>query len=106
MAERSSQTVNFQWCPEIMIAMPRRMAKLPEPLGAKHEQWRGPVIPVLAGHVVPGVQERSKCSERAEQCSEHSWACSGHVAKISMLRFNIGSGKLRLMHARGSPRLP
>ena len=29
-----------------------------------------------------------------EQCSEHSWACSGHVAKISMLRLNIGSGKL------------
>ena len=48
---------------------------------------------------VPEVQERSERSgraersERAEQCSEHSWACSGHVAKISMLRLNIGSGK-------------
>ena len=52
---------------------------------------------VLAGNIVPGVQERSKHaerSERAEQCSEYSWACSGHVAKISMLRLNIGSGKL------------
>ena len=48
----------------------------------------------LALNVVPGVQERSERSERAEQCSEHSWACSGHVAKISMLRLNIGSGKL------------
>ena len=38
--------------------------------------------------------ERAERSERAEQCSEHSWACSGHVAKISMLRLNIGSGKL------------
>ena len=49
---------------------------------------------------VPEVQERSERSgrsersERAEQCSEHSWACCGHVAKISMLRLNIGSGKL------------
>ena len=58
---------------------------------------------MLAPNVVPGVQERSERSERAEraerseraeQCSEHSWACSRHVAKISMLRLNIGSGKL------------
>ena len=51
-------------------------------------------------NIVPRVQKcsersgRSERSERAEQCSEHSWACSGHVAKISMLRLNIGSGKL------------
>ena len=54
---------------------------------------------VVFGNIVPGVQERyersgrsgrSERSERAEQCSEHSWACSGHVAKISMLRLNIG----------------
>ena len=49
---------------------------------------------MLAGNIVPEVQECSERSERAEQCSEHSWACSGHVAKISMLRLNIGSGKL------------
>ena len=49
---------------------------------------------VLYPNNVPGVQERSERSERAERCSEHSWACSGHVAKISMLRLNIGSGKL------------
>ena len=49
---------------------------------------------MLAGNIVPGVQERSgraERSERAEQCSEHSWACSGHVATVSMLRLNIGS---------------
>ena len=56
--------------------------------------------PVVFGNIVPGSQGRSERSERAErskcaeQCSEHSWACSGHVAKISMLRLNIGSGKL------------
>ena len=49
--------------------------------------------PVLARNVVPGFEERS---ERTEQCSKHSWACSGHVAKISMLRLNIGSGMLSL----------
>ena len=55
------------------------------------------LLAVLGLNVVPGVQERSERaerSERSEQCSEHSWACSGHVAKISMLRLNIGSGKL------------
>ena len=50
--------------------------------------------PVVYPNNVPGVQERSERAERSEQCSEHSWACSGHVAKISMLRLNIGSGKL------------
>ena len=52
---------------------------------------------VLAGNIVPGSQERSKHaerSERAEQCSEYSWVCSEHVAKISMLKLNIGSDKL------------
>ena len=52
---------------------------------------------VVFGNIVPGSQgrsERSERAERSEQCSEHSWACSGHVAKISMLRLNIGSGKL------------
>ena len=59
-----------------------------------------PRYPVVFPNNVPEVQERSERSgraersERAEQCSEHSWACSGHVAKISMLRLNIGSGKL------------
>ena len=46
---------------------------------------------------VPRVQERSECSgraERAEQFSKHSWASPEHVAKISMLRLNISSGKL------------
>ena len=46
---------------------------------------------MLAGNIVPRVQERF---ERAEQCSEHSWAYSFHVVKISLLRLNIGSGKL------------
>ena len=53
--------------------------------------------PVVFGNIVPrsqGRSERSERSGRAEQCSEHSWACSGHVAKLSMLRLNIGSGKL------------
>ena len=43
---------------------------------------------VVFGNIVPWSQERAK------QCSEHSWARSGHVATISMLRLNIGSGKL------------
>ena len=30
---------------------------------------------MLAGNVVPGVQEHAERSERAEQCSERSWAC-------------------------------
>ena len=54
----------------------------------------GNIAPVLAGNIVPGVQERSERDEHAEQCSEHSWACSEHVAKIRMLRLNIGAGKL------------
>ena len=60
-----------------------------------HVQYPGE--PVLAGNIVPGSQgraERAERSERVEQCSERSWACSGHVAKISMLRLNIGSGNL------------
>ena len=42
-------------------------------------------LTVLAGNIVPGAQGRS---ERADRC--------GYVAKISMLRLNIGSGMLRL----------
>ena len=33
--------------------------------------WSGPV---LAGNIVPRVQERSERAERAEKCSEHCWA--------------------------------
>ena len=54
---------------------------------------------VLNPNSVPRVQkcsERSGRSERAERCSEHSRTCwllaEGYVAKISMLRLNIGSG--------------
>ena len=96
------------FCPAITCSL--RMLEKRSAQGCEHPQtfMRG-LITYLGSHVakavvypnnVPEVQERSERSgrsersERAEQCSEHSWACSGHVAKISMLRLNIGSGKL------------
>ena len=58
------------------------------------------IATVLYPNNVPEVQERSErsgCAERsegAEKCYEHSWACSGHVAKTSVFRLNIGSDRL------------
>ena len=52
-------------------------------------------IHIASKIIVPRANVAS--SKRAEQCSEHSRVWSGHVAKIGMLRLNIGSDMLRLI---------
>ena len=60
--------------------MPRLVS--PQP-GLRTGFW-SPNWAVLYPNNVPGIQECSESSERAErsecaeQCSEHFWACSGH----------------------------